>query len=167
MKNNIVLIGMPGAGKSTIGVVLAKTLGMQFVDTDLTIQNEYDATLQKIIQKYGDDGFRKIENDVISKVNVSKTVIATGGSAVYGNEAMEHLKESATIVYLELSEKNIESRLGDLAARGITMKSGQTLEDLYTERVPLYKKYADITINCDGKNIQQSIELCIKLLTKE
>ena len=113
---NITLIGMPGAGKSTVGVVLAKRIGMDFVDTDLIIQKEYNKTLSEIIDAKGIEGFKKVENDVISKLELDNTIIATGGSAVYGKEAMKHLRDISKVVYIELTEENIEDRLGDLKA---------------------------------------------------
>lgn len=155
--NNIILIGMPGAGKSTIGVVLAKSLGYKFIDSDLVIQEQEGKLLQEIISENGDDGFRQIENKINSSINTSNAVIATGGSAVYGNEAMTHFKSTGKIVYLKHSYKEIEGRLGDLNKRGVTIKNGQTLRDLYNERVPLYEKYADITIDCGGKNIRDVV----------
>jgi len=153
-KENIVLIGMPGAGKSTVGVVLAKILGYRFVDSDLVIQEETGKLLHEIITEKGLDGFIQVENDVNKNLWVHKSVIATGGSVIYGSEAMEHLKEIGTVVYLRLSCEAIKRRLGDLKKRGVALKDGQTLESLYAERVPLYEKYADLTISCGGKRIR-------------
>ena len=144
---NIVLIGMPGCGKSTVGVVLAKALGMDFVDSDLVIQSTMGATLAQLIEQHGDDGFRDIEN----RVN------ATGGSVVYGAEAMAHLKCIGTVVYLRLTCENITERLGDLHARGVTIKPGWTLRDLYNERCPLYEQYADIVQDCDGLRLRDVV----------
>lgn len=156
--NNIILIGMPGAGKSTIGVVLAKNIGYRFLDSDLVIQEQEDRLLQEIISEEGDEGFREIENRVNSSINVNKSVIATGGSAVYGKEAMAHFQKTGKIIYLKHSYEEIENRLGDLNKRGVTIKEGQTLKDLYNERVPLYEDYADITIECDQKAIRDIVE---------
>ena len=111
---NIILIGMPGSGKSTVGVVLAKKLGYKFIDSDLIIQEKYNATLERLIEKYGDAGFIKLENDVNAAIDVKKTVIATGGSAVYGQQAMEHFKEIGTVIYLDVSKEELEERLGSL-----------------------------------------------------
>lgn len=155
---NIVLIGMPGAGKSTVGVVLAKRMGFRFIDSDLVIQDKYGKRLHELIEENGIEGFWKLENDVNAGLECSKCIIATGGSAVYGERAMEHLKKSAKVVYLKLSYEEIQERLGDLNARGVTLRPGQTLADLYRERIPLYEKYADITIECDGKELRRIVE---------
>lgn len=154
---NIVLIGMPGCGKSTVGVVLAKALGMDFVDSDLLIQRSQGMRLHQIIEQVGDDGFRQIENRVNTEIQVDNCVIATGGSAVYGREAMEHLRSIGTVVYLELSCQQVQERLGDLRARGVSMKPGQTLQDLYQERVPLYQHWAHCTIHCGGLQLRQVV----------
>ena len=147
MKKNVILIGMPGSGKSTIGVVLAKLLCYQFVDMDIVIQEQEKRLLREIIADEGNDGFMEIENRVNAEYNAEYTVIAPGGSVIYGREAMEHLKEIGTIVYLKLSYKSLEERLGDLRARGVVLKDGYTLRDLYNERTPLYEKYADIIMD--------------------
>jgi len=154
---NIVLIGMPGCGKSTVGVVLAKALGMDFVDSDLVIQSTMGATLAKLIEQHGDDGFRDIENRVNASIDVQNSIIATGGSVVYGAEAMAHLKSIGTVVYLRLTCENITERLGDLHARGVTIKPGWTLRDLYNERCPLYEQYADIVQDCDGLRLRDVV----------
>ena len=151
-KSNIVLLGMPGSGKSTVGVLLAKRLGKQFVDTDLLIQEQEGRLLCDIIAKEGLEGFIEIENRVNCSVNVENSVIAPGGSAVYGKEAMEHFKESAEVVYLKLSYRSIKRRLGDLTKRGVVFKPGQTLKALYKERCPLYEQYADYIVECEIKN---------------
>lgn len=151
---NIILIGMPGVGKSTVGVVLAKKLGYRFVDSDLVIQDKYGKLLHELIEENGVEGFWKIENDVNAALEMEKSVIATGGSAIYGEEAMEHLREIGTVVYLKLPLEEIADRLGDLNARGVTLREGQTLSDLYDERVPLYEKYAHVTVDCQGKQLR-------------
>ena len=158
MKRNIVLIGMPGAGKSTVGVVLAKRMGYRFVDSDLVIQEREGKLLHELIQMHGVEGFWKIENDVNASLNTEGAIIATGGSAVYGAEAMNHLKEIATVVYLKLSYEEIAERLGDLTARGVTLMPGQTLKDLYEERIPLYEEYADKVVDCDGKMLREIVK---------
>ena len=156
-KDNIILIGMPGCGKSTVGVVLAKCLGYHFLDSDLVIQEETGRLLHEIISEEGLDGFLQVENDVNSRIEAKHCVIATGGSVIYGKEAMEHLKQIGTVVYLQLSCEEINRRLGDLKQRGVALKDGQTLEELYAERVPLYEKYADVILFCEGKRIRQIV----------
>ncbi len=156
-KNNIVLIGMPGAGKSTVGVVLAKKLGYRFVDSDLVIQEQYGKLLHELIQEHGVEGFWKLENDVNASLNQRRSVIATGGSVIYGSEAMEHLREIGTVVYLRLPYEEVVERLGDLNARGVTLMKGQTLRDLYEERIPLYEKYAHRVIDCHEKQLREIV----------
>lgn len=158
MKNNIVLIGMPGVGKSTVGVVLAKKMGYRFIDSDLLIQEEENALLHQIIEEKGIDGFNKIEEKVNAAIQVENAIIATGGSVVYGQKAMEHLKQIGTVIYLELPLEELKERLGDLHQRGVSMRVGQTLDKLYQERRPLYEKYADMVINCDKKQIREIVE---------
>ena len=163
-KTNITLIGMPASGKSSVGVVLAKRLGKKFVDTDIVIQEKYGKLLKELIEEHGDDGFREIEDEVNATIDVSNSIISPGGSVVYGERAMKHLKETSVVIYLELSYTAIKSRLGDLRERGITLKDGQTFKDLYLERTPLYKKYADITINEMKKSLSKTIdEICESL----
>ena len=163
-KTNITLIGMPASGKSSVGVVLAKRLGKKFVDTDIVIQEKYGKLLKELIEENGDDGFREIEDEVNASLDVSNSIISPGGSVVYGQKAMKHLKEISVIIYLQLSYTAIKSRLGDLRERGITLKDGQSLKDLYLERTPLYEKYADITINEMKKTLAKTIdEICEKL----
>ena len=156
-KNNIILIGMPGAGKSTVGVVLAKHLGYEFIDSDLLIQKQYGKLLQALIEEHEVEGFWQIEEQVNASVNTDKAVIATGGSVIYGPKAMEHLREIGTVIYLKLPCGEIESRVGDLTSRGVTRQAGQTLQDLYDERTPLYEKYAHITIDCERKQIREIV----------
>ena len=162
MKNNIVLIGMPGAGKSTAGVVLAKKLGYHFIDSDILIQESEDRTLSEIIAAEGTYGFLRIEDRVNSRIDTENSVIATGGSAVYGKNAMEHLKSIGTVVYLSVSYESLEKRLGDLTDRGVALKEGQTLLDLYKERCPLYEKYADITIDEELFDIPSTVRVITK-----
>lgn len=157
-KQNIVLIGMPGAGKSTIGVVLAKVMRYQFLDSDLVIQEQEGCLLQEIINKQGLEKFIDIENRVNASLDVKNTVIATGGSVVYGKEAMEHLRSIGTIVYIKLSYSTICSRLGNLAQRGVALKENQDLKGLYEERCPLYETYADVTIDAEGLSIVELMQ---------
>ena len=161
---NVVLIGMPGAGKSTIGVLLAKSMLYSFVDTDLMIQNTCGKSLRDIIDENGTDAFLKTENDVICAGEFDRCVIATGGSAVYGEEAMAKLKADGTVIYLELPLTEIERRLGDIHTRGVAMKNGTTVAELYTERKSLYEKYADITLNCTGLTAEQCVDEIINRL---
>ncbi|MGN0728136.1 shikimate kinase [Treponema sp.] len=158
MKNSVVLIGMPGAGKSTVGVVLAKMLNYKFVDSDLVIQQKMKKKLCDIILEQGTDTFIKIEDRVNSSLGIKKTVVATGGSAVFGKAAMEHFKKNGTVVYLKVSLDSLEKRLGNLDRRGVVHRPGQTLHDIYSERSPLYEKYADITIDETGLEISTLAE---------
>ncbi len=155
--DNVVLIGMPGAGKSTVGVVLAKRLGYRFVDSDLVIQEQENMLLHQIIEEKGLAGFLEVENKANAKIQAKRSVIATGGSVIYGREAMAHLKEIGMVVYLQLSCPAIEERLGDLHERGVALREGQTLQDLYRERVPCYEKYADFTVDCEGRRIREIV----------
>ena len=164
MKSNVILIGMPAAGKSTIGVLLAKTLLKSFIDTDLILQSKCNCGLCDIIEKEGTDAFLKMENDIICSCEYSSSVVATGGSVVYGEEAMAHLKKDGIIVYLDISLAEIEKRIGNITTRGVAMKNGSTLADLYKERTPLYNKYADITVVCERKSAEEVVtEIADKL----
>lgn len=158
IKNNIVLIGMPGAGKSTVGVLLAKAMNYEFLDTDILIQKENGIKLFEIINEKGLDEFLRIENDVLARIDADKTVIATGGSAIFGQEAMEHLREIGHIVYIRLSCEEIIRRVNNIKTRGIAMKKGKTMEDVYKERVPLYEKYADIIVDGENTTIEEAVE---------
>ena len=163
MRDNIILIGMPGVGKSTVGVVLAKVMGYQFVDADLVIQEKEGKLLCEIIEEVGTEGFIEVENRINSGIEAHHAIIATGGSVVYGKEAMEHLKEIGTVVYLKLPYEELERRLSDIKGRGVVLKNGQTLLDLYEERVPLYEKYADLTVDEYQLNVEQTIEKIMEL----
>ena len=153
---NIILIGMPGCGKSTVGVVLAKAMGYRFLDSDLVIQETEGKLLSEIIEEDGLDGFISVENRINSNLSVKRTVVATGGSVIYGREAMEHLRNIGIMVYIRLPYEEIKHRLGDLTKRGVAIKDGQTLKQLYDERSPLYEKYADIIIDVDKRNISET-----------
>lgn len=161
MKDNIVLIGMPGVGKSSLGVVLAKVYGYEFLDSDLVIQKQEGQLLKDIIAEKGQEGFLEIENRVNASLDVHKTVVATGGSVIYGKEAMEHLKSIGTIIYLKAGYDTINSRVSNLVGRGVAMKKGQTLKDLYDERTPFYEEYADIVIEMDGLDVEQSVSAIV------
>lgn len=161
-KNNIILIGMPGVGKSTVGVILAKVLGYQFVDSDLVIQKEEGKLLKEIIAEVGPEGFIEVENRINAGLDVSNSVVATGGSVVYGEEAMKHLKEIGTVVYLSLPYEEIDRRLSDIKGRGVVLRDGQTLKDLYDERTVLYEKYADVRIDETGLNVEATIDAILE-----
>lgn len=163
-KKNIILIGMPGVGKSSAGVVLAKVLGYKFSDSDLIIQEKTGMLLKEIINEKGIEGFIETENNVNKALDMENTVIATGGSVVYGEEAMEHLKRIGTIVYLKASYEDISARLGDLKGRGVVIKEGQNLKELYDERAPLYEKYADITVEEKGQGIRETVHMIENIL---
>ena len=162
--NNVTLIGMPGCGKSTIGVVLAKVLGYRFVDTDLLIQEQEGMLLHEIIREKGTEAFARIEEEVNAHVWGNKIVIATGGSVVYGQKAMEHLRSISTVVYIRLPFAELEHRLGNIRRRGVLLREGQTLTDLYEERCPLYEKYAHIAVDAMGMNVEQLMDEIVKRL---
>ena len=164
--DNIILIGMPGSGKSTVGVLLAKMLGYGFVDTDLLIQQTSGKKLYEILRDDGVDCFAKLENHVNANIAARKTVIATGGSVIFGKEAMEHLRSIGKIVYLKVPLKELQRRVNNFETRGIMRKNGQTLADIFTERVPLYEQYADITVNFGKGSLQKNAEKIIKALCK-
>lgn len=158
------LIGMPGAGKSTVGVVLAKVLGMNFIDSDILIQRQEGMILKDIIEKKGLKGYLDIENQVNRDISVENTVIATGGSVIYCPEAMEHFRNIARIVYIKLSYNTIRKRLGNIKQRGVVLREGQTLLDLYCERCPLYEKYAHIIIDAEGLSVEELMDKIVKEL---
>ena len=160
--DNIILIGMPGVGKSTVGVILAKVLGYQFVDSDLVIQKEEGKLLKEIIAEVGPEGFIEVENRVNASLDVTNSIIATGGSVVYGKDAMAHLKEIGTVVYLALPYAEIDKRLSDIKGRGVVLKEGQTLKDLYEERSLLYERYADVRIDETGLNVEETINAILE-----
>ena len=160
---NIIFIGMPASGKSTVGVVVAKRLGYGFVDTDLLIQAQEKKLLKEIIAEVGNEGFLKIENQVNRDVNVDRCVISPGGSVVYCEEAMNHFKEIGTIVYLKVSFETINKRISNAKNRGVVLREGQTLKDLYDERTMLFEKYADYTISEEGLTLEETIEEVLEL----
>jgi len=160
--HNIILIGMPGCGKSTVGVVLAKAANMDFIDSDLVIQKQMGKKLSHLIDESGDAGFRAIENRINAELAAENSVIATGGSVIYGEDAMRHLKDIGTVVYLKLSYEAIADRLGDLHARGVSIQPGMTLRDLYDERIPLYEKWADVTVNCEELRLREVVQVIME-----
>lgn len=156
MNSNIVLIGMPGSGKSTCGVVAAKMLLKNFYDTDLLLQNIEGSRLQDIIDSKGIEYFEQAEENAILSLNIQGTVIATGGSVVYSEKAMKHLKSLGKIIYLHLDYNSMVGRITNLSTRGVVMKNGETLRDMYNERLPLYSRWADETINCDNNTVEET-----------
>jgi shikimate kinase len=154
---NIVLIGMPGAGKSTVGVVLAKSLGMQFIDTDILIQERTGRMLQAILDEDGPDAFGRIEEETVLSLYAEHAVIATGGSVVCSEAAMAHLKAGGVVVYLEVSYDEMERRLKNITTRGIVLLPGQSLRGMYDERVPLYEWYADLTVASSGEDLESVV----------
>lgn len=161
--DNIILIGMPACGKSTVGVVLAKTMGKSFLDTDLLIQEREGDILQNLVDRFGYEHFVKIEEKAIETVNTSNTVIATGGSVVYSPIAMEHMKDLGRVIYLKLPYDVIDERLHNISTRGIAMGEGETLKSLYEKRVPLYEQYADIVIEGEDLNVE---EIVVKIIAE-
>lgn len=160
---NIIFIGMPASGKSTVGVVIAKRLGYDFIDTDLLIQKQENRLLKEIIADVGNDGFLAIENQVNRDLEAEHAVISPGGSVIYCEEAMEHFKEIGTIVYLKVSFETINRRISNAKNRGVVLKEGQTLRNLYEERTKLFEKYADYTISEDGLDLEETIDKVLEL----
>ena len=163
-KDNLILIGMPASGKSTVGVILAKVIGYDFIDSDLLIQRREGMRLAEIIEKKGIDGFIDVENEVNASIRASRSVIATGGSAVYGEEAMRHLREIGAVVYLQVDFEIIQSRLRNIRRRGVVLREGQTLRDLYEERCALYEKYADLIVREGSGEIEAVVARIIRAL---
>ena len=166
MKKNIVFIGMPAVGKSTVGIVVAKRLGMRFIDTDLLIQEQEGKLLREIIAEKGEEGFLEIENQVNASVKAQNSVISPGGSVIYCKDAMKHYKKIGTIVYLKASYQTIKRRIRNPKKRGVVLKEGQSLRDLYYERVPYFEKYADITVCEDGCRIEDTIKNVLNAVKK-
>ncbi len=162
--DNIILIGMPGSGKSTLGVLLAKILGYDFLDSDLLIQHSAGLRLYEIIEIRGTDEFLALEDEINSKIEANRTVIATGGSAVYCENAMKHLKSIGRVVYLKLPFSEVEKRIDNLPTRGVVIREGKTLLDMYNERAPIYEKYADITVECDADTLSANLDKIIDAL---
>ena len=158
---------MPSCGKSTLGVLLAKRLGYRFIDSDLLIQEREGRLLHRIIEEDGKEGFIKIENEVNSQIDEKYAVIATGGSVIYGEEAMENLKRLGKVVYLKIPYDEMCRRLGDFSHRGVVMRKGNTLEEMYAERAPLYEKYADLTVDVCNAQLSGSIEKIFNAVTQK
>lgn len=161
-KDNLILIGMPASGKSTVGVILAKVIGYDFIDSDILIQREEGMRLAEIIEEKGIDGFIEVENRVNASLQASRSVIATGGSAVYGEEAMMHLREIGAIIYLQVDFDVIQRRLRNIRQRGVVLRKGQTLRDLYEERCELYEKYADLIVREGSGEIEEVVARIIR-----
>lgn len=166
-KDNVILIGMPGSGKSTLGVLLAKAMNYRFLDTDLLIQESEGMLLSDIIAKIGKDAFVELEGRINASVEVSRTVIAPGGSAVYSELGMNHFRQLGTVIYLHVSLESLKKRLGDLKKRGVICKEGQTLEDIFEERRPYYEKYADIVIDVSQEGVGEILERIQEELKKK
>lgn len=165
-KNNIILIGMPGSGKTTIGTELAEVIGYGYIDSDSVIVAREGKRLNEIIAEVGREAFLDVEAKVNSELCADRCVIATGGSVIYRDYAMQKLKEMGRVVYLKLDYEIIKNRLGDLQKRGVALKEGFTLKDLYDERTPLYEKYADVTVHLVGRSIAESVQEVVKAIGK-
>ncbi len=163
-KQNVVLIGMPASGKSTCGVIAAKVLLKNFFDTDLLVQGLEQSRLQELIDTRGTDYFFEAEEKAILSLKLEATVIATGGSVIYSEKAMQHLKSLGKVIYLRMSYEKMLERINDLTTRGIVVKKGTTLLDMYNERIPLYEKYADCIIDCDRNTVEETVEEIIKAI---
>ena len=163
-KSNVILIGMPGSGKSTCGVIAAKVMLKNFFDTDLLIQGLEQSRLQELIDDKGKDYFYEAEERAILSLKLEATVIATGGSVIYSEKAMEHLRSLGKIVYLHLSYETMMKRIHNFTTRGIVVKNGSTLYDMYNERLPLYEKYADAVIDCDNNTVEETVERIVKII---
>lgn len=161
---NIVLIGMSGAGKSTLGVLLAKALGMNYIDTDIVIQNQEDRLLPDILAEEGVSKFMEIEERVVSGLGLENSIISTGGSVIYSDKAMNFLKQDGQIIYLQLPYEELERRLGDITTRGIVIKEGQSLKDVFDDRVPLYIRYSDTILDCSNKSIEDCVSELIEII---
>lgn len=164
---NVTLVGMPASGKSTAGVLLAKRLGFSFIDVDLLIQEREGRLLKDIIKEEGLSRFLEIEDQINCSINTERAVIAPGGSVIYGEKAMNHLKKIGLVVYIKISYDSLLKRLGDLIDRGVALKDGMTLMELYEERTPLYEKYADITIEADEKSVGKLVDELREMIEKE
>ena len=162
---NVIFIGMPAVGKSTVGVIVAKRLGYRFLDTDLLIQEQEGKLLKEIIAERGTEGFLEIEDRVNAGVSTERSVISPGGSVVYCENAMKHYKEIGIVVYLKISFDIINSRLKNARNRGVVLKDGQTFRDLYNERTALFEKYADVTICEDHLSLEETVDKVMETLS--
>lgn len=167
VRKNITLIGMPSSGKSTVGVLLAKRLGYKFVDVDLLIQEKTGLLLKEIIERDGLDGFLALENEVNAGIRETRAVIAPGGSVIYGREAMENLRAQSIVVYLKITYEELCRRVGDVKDRGVALRDGMTLLDLYHERIPYFEKYADLIIDENGRPLGRVVDQLRDLMTKQ
>ena len=156
-KCNVVMVGMPGAGKSTIGVLLAKETSLDFIDVDVHMQGQEGRRLQDIIDTEGISFFKKMEDRYLSEMDVENMVVSTGGSAIYSKAGMTNLKKKGVVIFLKISIAELEARLGDFSTRGVVMREGQTFEDLFRERNALYSAEADLIIDCDGKGMEELV----------
>lgn len=161
---NIILIGMPGSGKSTVGVLLAKALGFDFIDTDLALQQREGTLLQNIINERGTDVFLDLEQAAICSVQCKNAIVSPGGSCVCREQSMAHLKKLGRIVYLRLPLEEVEARLNNISTRGIAMEPGQTMKDLYDYRTPLYEQWADVTVDCAGQSLEETVSAVLRNL---
>lgn len=160
--DNIILIGMPGSGKSTVGVLLAKALGLDFLDTDLTLQQQEGALLQTILEQRGTQGFLDLEEETLCGVQCNHTVISPGGSCVCRARAMAHLVQLGIVIYLRLPLDELTARLNNISTRGIAMEPGETLRDLYDCRAPLYERWADVTLDCAGQTLEETVACVLR-----
>ena len=167
MRKNIILIGMPASGKSTVGVILAKVLGKDFIDTDIVIQQREGSRLNEIIAHYGIDEFLKKEEQALLSIDVENTVIATGGSAVYSDAAMKHLAAGSTVVYLRILLDELKNRLNDVKERGVVLRPDESIEEMYEKRSKLYEKYADITVIEDGNSIESTVRAAMEEINRQ
>lgn len=161
---NVILVGMPACGKSTVGVVLAKTMNKGFVDTDILIQQAESRTLQEIIDQEGNDYFHHVEERVLLNFEGEDYVVATGGSAIYFDRAMDKFKEKGVVVYIKVTLDTILERLNNIKSRGVTLEKGQTIADLYEQRIPLYQKQADMVVEADGLSVEEVVEKIVELI---
>jgi len=166
-RSNITLIGMPACGKSTLGVLLAKARGMMFVDTDLLLQQRHGQLLREIIDAQGIEAFKRMEAQVILALDCKNACIATGGSVVYSEEAMRHLKRLSTVVFIDLPCEVVERRIADIKSRGVVIEEGKTLPELFRERRPLYLQYADIAVDARSKGVEALLTEIIEMIEKE
>lgn len=164
MNDNLILVGMPGAGKSTVGVLLAKEFGLDFIDTDLILQRRLGLRLQQMINLQGLHSFRAAEEEMLLELAPAQTLIATGGSVIYSEAGMRHLKRLGQVIYLQISLPQLSRRISNMGQRGVVIAPGQTFSDLYAERTPLYEKYADLTVRIDDLGVEAVLEKIEKLL---